>query len=70
LITKVFVSVAITLGAALVVATPAGADPSAFGALGCSCAQPSDVPHGEPAVKDHVSRGMQRGLGALHGGPR
>jgi hypothetical protein len=69
LITKVVVSVAITFGAALAVATPAGADPSAFGALGCSCTQPIEVPHGKPAVKDHVSRGIQRGLGSLHGGP-
>jgi hypothetical protein len=69
LITKVVVSAAITLGAALAVAAPAGADPSLFGALGCSCTQPVEVPHGKPAVKDQVSRGIQSGLGSLHGGP-
>jgi len=69
LITKVVFSVAITLGAALAVATPASADPSLFGALGCNCTQPADVPHGKPAVKDHVSRGIQSGQGSLHGEP-
>jgi hypothetical protein len=69
LITKVVVSVAITLGAALAVATPAGADPSSFGTLGCNCTQPIDAPHGKSAVKDHVSRGIQSGLGSLYGGP-
>jgi hypothetical protein len=69
LITKVVVSAAITLGASLAAATPAGADPSSFGALGCSCTQPADAPHGKPAVKDQVSRGIQSGLGSLHGGP-
>jgi hypothetical protein len=68
LITKVVASVVITLGAALAVATPAGADPSSFGALGCSCTQPVEVPHDKPAVKENVSRGIQRGLGSLHGG--
>ena len=69
LITKVVFSAAITLGAALAVATPASADPSSFGILGCSCTQPVDVPHGKLAVKDDVSRGIQSGLGSLHGGP-
>jgi hypothetical protein len=63
-ITKVLFSAAITL-----VATPASADPSSFGTLGCSCTQPGDVPHGKLAVKDQVSRGIQSGLGSLHGGP-
>jgi hypothetical protein len=69
LITKVVFTAAITLGAALAVATPASADPSSFGTLGCSCTQPIDVPHGKPAVKDQVSRGIHSGLGSLHGGP-
>jgi hypothetical protein len=69
LITKVVFSAAITLWAALAVATPAGADPSSFGTLGCNCTQPIDVPHSNAAVKDHVSRGIQSGLGSLPGGP-
>ena len=69
LITKVVLTAAITLGAALAVATPASADPSSFGTLGCSCTQPIDVPHGKPAVKDQVDQGIQSGLGSLHGSP-
>jgi hypothetical protein len=36
-ITKVLLSAALTLGAAVAVATPASADPNMFGTLGCSC---------------------------------
>jgi hypothetical protein len=68
-ITKVVFSAAIALGAAMAVATPASADPSSFGTLGCSCTQPIEVPHGKPAVKDQVNQGIQSGLGSLHGGP-
>ena len=68
MITKVVFSAAITLGAALAVATPASADPSLFGPLGCSCTQPFDVPHGKPEGKEHVSRGIRSGLGSLYGG--
>jgi len=69
LITKVVFSAAITLFAALAVATPASADPNSFGTLGCSCTQPGDVPHGKLAVDDQVDQGIQTGLGSLHGGP-
>ena len=69
MITKVVFTAAITLGAALAVATPASADPSSFGTLGCSCRQPTDVPHGKPVVKDDVNQGIQSGLRSLHGGP-
>jgi hypothetical protein len=70
LITKVVFGAAIALGAAIAVATPAGADPSEFGTLSCSCTQPVDVPHGTRAVKDQVNQGIQSGLGFLHGGPQ
>lgn len=66
---KVLLSAAIALGAALAVATPASADPSSFGTLGCSCTQPGDAPHGKPAFKDQVNQGIQSGLGSLHGAP-
>ena len=59
LITKVVFSAAIALGAAMAVATPAGADPSSFGTLSCSCTQPVDVPHDKPAVKDQLNQGIQ-----------
>jgi len=70
LITKFVFTAAIALGAATAIAAPAGADPSLFGALSCNCAQPSDVPHGEPAVSDQLRQGIQSGLGSLHRDPR
>jgi hypothetical protein len=69
LITKLVFTAAITLGAALAVATPAGADPSLFGALSCNCTQPSDIPDGKPAVSDQLRQGIQNGLGSLHRSP-
>jgi hypothetical protein len=69
LITKVVFTAAITLGAALAVATPATADPSLFGALSCNCTQPVDVPHGKPAVSDQLRQGIQSGLGSVHRDP-
>jgi hypothetical protein len=68
LITKVVFTVAITLGTGLAVATPASADPSSFGTLSCNCTQPIDVPHGKPAVKEQVNRGIQSGRSSLPGG--
>jgi hypothetical protein len=67
LITKVVFTVAIMLGIGLAIAAPASADPSSFGTLSCNCTQPIDVPHGKPAVKEQVSRGIQSGRGSLHG---
>lgn len=67
LITKVVFTVAIMLGTGLAIATPAGADPSSFGTLGCNCTPPIDVSHGKPAVKDQVSRGIRNGRGSLPG---
>lgn len=69
MITRVVFSAAITLSAAVAVATPASADPSAFGPLGCSCTQPIDIPHGNLAVKDQIEKGLQSGLGSVHGEP-
>jgi hypothetical protein len=69
LITKFVFTAAIALGAAMAIAAPAGADPSLFGALSCNCTQPSDVPHGKPAVSDQLRQGIQSGLGSLHRDP-
>jgi hypothetical protein len=69
LITKIVFTAAIALGAVTAVAAPAGADPSLFGALSCGCTQPSDVPHGKPAVSDQLNWGIQSGLGSLHHDP-
>ena len=62
-------SAAITLSAALALAAPTSADPSAFGPLRCSCTQPTDIPHGKLALKDQVDQGLQSGLGSVHGEP-
>ena len=69
MITKFVFTAAIALGAATAIAAPAGADPSLFGALSCNCTQPSDLPHGKPAVSDQLNRGIQSGLGFLHRDP-
>jgi hypothetical protein len=62
-ITKVLFSAAIALGAAVGVASPASADPSAFGVLNCSCEQV--VPDGVTAVPDLTNLGIQNGLAYL-----
>jgi hypothetical protein len=67
LITKVGFTAAITLGAALTLATPAGADSSAFGPLRCSCTQTTAIPRGRLAVKDQMADGIQSGLAFVRG---
>ena len=69
MITKFVFTAAIALGAATAIAAPAGADPSLFRALSCNCTQPSDIPHGKPAVSDQLRQGIQSGLGSLHHDP-
>jgi hypothetical protein len=69
LITKFVFTAAIALGAATAIAAPAGADPSLFRALSCNCTQPSDIPHGKPAVSDQLRQGIQGGLGSVHRDP-
>jgi hypothetical protein len=65
-ITKVLVSAAITLGAAVAVASPANADPSAYGTLSCSCEQAPTVSDGfAVAPADAVDQGIQSGLADL-----
>jgi hypothetical protein len=66
-ITKVLFGAAIALSAAAGLATPASADPSPFGTLGCSCRPPVQVPDGKAPVRDQVDQGIQNGLGYLHG---
>jgi hypothetical protein len=65
-ITKVLVSAAITLGAAVAVASPANADPSAYGTLSCSCEQAATVSGGAPVPPaDAVDQGIRSGLADL-----
>jgi hypothetical protein len=63
---RILASVALLFAALAVTAAPAGADPSPFGALGCSCQSVSGVPAGTPDVKDQVDQGIQNGLASLH----
>jgi hypothetical protein len=68
-IRKILFGAAIALAAAVGVATPASADPSSFGTLGCSCEPPAVAPPGKAPVNDQVDQGIQNGLGYLHSGP-
>jgi hypothetical protein len=67
-ITKVLFSAAIALGAAVGVATPASADPSAFGILGCSREKAVTAPD-DGAITDQMNLGIQSGLDYLQGIP-
>jgi len=60
LITKVLVSGAIALAAAVGAAAPAGADPTLFGVLSCGCQEPA--PSDSAIFSDHVKQGIQQGL--------
>ena len=60
MITKILVGGAIVLGAALGLAAPAGADPSVFNDLSCSC--PNTVSDHGASVVDQMMRGIQAGL--------
>ena len=65
MITKVVFSAAIALGAAVAVATPAGADPSLFGVLSCSCTESATT---DNAVGiDPMNEGIQAGQADLQG---
>jgi hypothetical protein len=68
-IKKILFGAAIALVAAAGVATPASADPSAFGTLGCSCTPPVAAPDGKAPATDQVDQGIQNGLGYLRSGP-
>jgi hypothetical protein len=64
-ITKILFGAAIALAAAAGVATPASADPSPFGTLGCTCTSPVAAPDGKAPVKDQLDQGIKNGLGYL-----
>jgi len=64
---RILASAALLLAALAVTPAPAGADPSPFGALGCSCIPVTGIPAGSPEVKDQVDEGIQSGLASLHG---
>jgi hypothetical protein len=60
MITKLLVSRAIVLGAAVGLAAPAGAAPNPFSNLGCSCQTPG--PATSPVGTDQINQGIQDGL--------
>jgi hypothetical protein len=60
-----FSGATVALSVAVGVATPAGADPSAFGALSCSCAGQISAAVGGPSVSDQMNDGIERGLADL-----
>jgi hypothetical protein len=60
---------AIAFYAAAGIATPASAEPTPFGTLGCSCKAPVSVPDGKAPATDQMDQGIQNGLGYLHGTP-
>jgi len=64
-IPKLAFGAAITFVVAVGVAAPAGADPSVFGNLSCSCDQANRVSNSGPG--DDVTRGVQNGLADLQG---
>jgi hypothetical protein len=66
-ITKVLFSAAVAVGAAAAMATPAGADPDAFGTLGCGC-EPT-ISQDEAVARDLIDQGIQSGLVSLQGFP-
>ena len=60
MVSKILVSAALTVGAAVAIAAPAGADPSVFNDLSCSC--PQTVSNGGSSVIDQINRGIRAGL--------
>jgi hypothetical protein len=66
-ITKVLFGAAVALSVAAGVATPASADPSAFGTLSCSCGGGVSAAVGGPTVTDQMNEGIQSGLSDLQG---
>ena len=69
MIRNILFGAAIALAAAVSVATPASADPSPFGTLGCSCQPPVVAPGGKAPATNQMDQGIQNGLGYLHGDP-
>jgi hypothetical protein len=63
---RILASVALLFAALAVTAAPAGADPSPFGSIGCTCDSVTGISPGTPDVKDQVDQGIQNGLASLH----
>jgi len=59
-VSKILAGAALAVGAAVAIAVPAGADPSVFNDLSCSC--PETVSNDGSSVADQIDRGIQSGL--------
>ena len=63
MIKKVLVSAAILFGAAVSFPASAGADPSSFGVLSCSCEGGAAlVSEGNPVTAEQIKAGIRSGL--------
>ena len=60
MVSKILAGAALAVGAAVAIAVPAGADPSVFNDLSCSC--PQTVSDGGSSVADQIDLGIQSGL--------
>jgi hypothetical protein len=66
IIEKLLVGAAIALAATVATSTPAYAEPSQFGTLGCSCNPATGMPDSTSDLQSQVDEGIQHGLGSLH----
>ena len=69
IIEKLLFGAAVALAATVVTATPAGAEPSQFGTLSCSCNPATGTPDSAADLQSQVDAGIQHGLGSLHISP-
>jgi hypothetical protein len=69
IIEKLLFGAAIALAATVVTATPADAEPSQFGTLGCTCNPVTGMPGSTSDLQSQVDEGIQHGLGSLHTSP-
>ncbi|SPM28590.1 hypothetical protein MTAB308_2077, partial [Mycobacterium terramassiliense] len=63
-VSRIIACAALAVGAAVAIAAPAGADPSVFNDLSCSC--PQTVSNGGSSVADQIDRGIRSGLGGAN----
>jgi hypothetical protein len=59
-VSRILVGAAVAVGTAIAIAAPAGADPSVFNDLSCSC--PQTVSNGGTSLIEQLQRGIQAGL--------
>jgi hypothetical protein len=67
---QIFIGAAIAFGVAAAIVVPAGAEPSPFGALGCSCEPPTSPPESAAPGTNQTNQGIQNGLNYLRANPR